>query len=374
MTKDLSIYIHWPFCKTKCPYCDFNSHENDSIEHGLWQDAYLSEIELYSEIITNRKIKTIFFGGGTPSLMKPKTIDAILNKLASKAKFSDNVEITLEANPNSIEREKFRSFKDAGINRVSIGVQSFENKNLKFLGRSHSNQDAIKAIEIARDVFTNYSFDLMYALPNQTLEEWENELRLALQYANCHISCYQLTIEKGTQFFNSHKQRQFFMLDEETSAKMYESTHDILQENGIEQYEISNYAKPGLECQHNIVYWKLRDYIGIGPGAHGRYVCNNKILSTINFYNPTKWRENLKDSQSPMQSKKELNANEDEVEKLVMGLRLSEGIEMKWVPNKKIAQALITDGFLKLNNKLLATTLKGRLVLNAILEKLLSTS
>jgi oxygen-independent coproporphyrinogen-3 oxidase len=157
VTKDLSIYIHWPFCKTKCPYCDFNSHENDSIEHDLWQDAYLSEIELYSEIIANRKIKTIFFGGGTPSLMKPKTIDAILNKFASKAKFSDNVEITLEANPNSIEREKFRSFKDAGINRVSIGVQSFENKNLKFLGRSHSNQDAIKAIEIARDVFTNYS-------------------------------------------------------------------------------------------------------------------------------------------------------------------------------------------------------------------------
>ncbi len=374
MTKDLSIYIHWPFCKTKCPYCDFNSHENDSIEHDLWQDAYLSEIELYSEIIANRKIKTIFFGGGTPSLMKPKTIDAILNKFASKAKFSDNVEITLEANPNSIEREKFRSFKDAGINRVSIGVQSFENKNLKFLGRSHSNQDAIKAIEIARDVFTNYSFDLMYALPNQTLEEWENELRLALQYVSCHISCYQLTIEKGTQFFNSHKQRQFFMLDEETSAKIYESTHDILQANGIEQYEISNYAKPGLECQHNIVYWKLRDYIGIGPGAHGRYVCNDKIFSTINFYNPTKWRENLKDNQSPMQSKKELNTDENEVEKLVMGLRLSEGIEMKWVPNKKTAQALITDGFLELNNGLLATTLKGRLVLNAILEKLLSTS
>jgi putative oxygen-independent coproporphyrinogen III oxidase len=374
VTKDLSIYIHWPFCKTKCPYCDFNSHENDSIEHDLWQDAYLSEIELYSEIIANRKIKTIFFGGGTPSLMKPKTIDAILNKFASKAKFSDNVEITLEANPNSIEREKFRSFKDAGINRVSIGVQSFENKNLKFLGRSHSNQDAIKAIEIARDVFTNYSFDLMYALPNQTLEEWENELRLALQYVSCHISCYQLTIEKGTQFFNSHKQRQFFMLDEETSAKIYESTHDILQANGIEQYEISNYAKPGLECQHNIVYWKLRDYIGIGPGAHGRYVCNDKIFSTINFYNPTKWRENLKDNQSPMQSKKELNTDENEVEKLVMGLRLSEGIEMKWVPNKKTAQALITDGFLELNNGLLATTLKGRLVLNAILEKLLSTS
>jgi oxygen-independent coproporphyrinogen-3 oxidase len=214
----------------------------------------------------------------------------------------------------------------------------------------------------------------MYALPNQTLEEWENELRLALQYVSCHISCYQLTIEKGTQFFNSHKQRQFFMLDEETSAKMYESTHDILQANGIEQYEISNYAKPGLECQHNIVYWKLRDYIGIGPGAHGRYVCNDKIFSTINFYNPTKWRENLKDNQSPMQSKKELNTDENEVEKLVMGLRLSEGIEMKWVPNKKTAQALITDGFLELNNGLLATTLKGRLVLNAILEKLLSTS
>ncbi|WPX95912.1 radical SAM family heme chaperone HemW [Candidatus Bandiella euplotis] len=371
MKNELSIYIHWPFCKTKCPYCDFNSHENDSIDHDIWQEAYLREIDLYGEMIANKKVKTIFFGGGTPSLMRPHTVDAILTKIASKTDVSDEVEITLEANPNSIERESFYSFKQAGINRVSIGVQSFKDENLKFLGRSHSYQDAVKAIDIACSVFSNYSFDLIYALPNQTVNEWEKELSFALQYIAHHISCYQLTIEKGTQFFTEHRRKAFCLPNEEISASMYELTHNILKTRAIHQYEVSNYAKDGFECKHNMVYWKLGDYIGIGPGAHGRYETNDVVYSCINCYSPSKWRESLKNGKLPIQSKKMVTNEEQRVEKLVMGLRLNEGININTIQNKPVAEKLVNEGFLTCNKDMLATTLKGRLVLNAILSDIL---
>lgn len=369
---ELSIYIHWPFCKTKCPYCDFNSHENFAIQHDSWKKAYLNEIELNQDLIKGKKIKSIFFGGGTPSLMMSDTINSILKKICNFANFPNNIEITLEANPNSIEREHFKNFKSAGINRVSVGIQSLNNSNLKFLGRSHSSYDALKAIEFARGIFDNYSFDLMYCLPNQMVNEWENELNEAIKYIDYHISCYQLTIEKGTQFFNASRSKEFQMPDEEISIKMYEATYNILKSHGINQYEISNYSKPGYECKHNLSYWKLDNYIGIGPGAHGRYALDKKIYYTINYYDPKKWFEHTDKFQSPIQSRKEITQKQQIIDSLTMGLRLNQGMHKSNIPNLTSMSDLIKGGFLiKSKNDHVKSTLKGRLVLNTIIEKLL---
>jgi oxygen-independent coproporphyrinogen-3 oxidase len=303
--------------------------------------------------------------------MKSKSVAAILEKIAGITYISNDAEITLEANPNSIERKKFKNFKEAGINRISVGVQSFRSNNLKFLGRHHSNYDAIKAIEIAQEVFDNYSFDLMYTLPKQMLCEWEKELQLALQYIKYHISCYQLTIEKGTAFFAKHREKHFVMPDEKISAAMYKLTNDILESHDIMQYEISNYAKKGYESKHNIAYWKLHDYIGIGPGAHGRYSYDGSMYSTINFYNPSKWRSQLMQCKTQIQFKKELSAKEQCTDTLLMGLRLNDGINIVHIENKKVLDELIDAGFLKKTEEFVSTTLKGRLVLNALLERLL---
>ena len=370
--KELSIYIHWPFCKTKCPYCDFNSHENTIINHDIWEEAFLKEIEFKKELISDRTIISVFFGGGTPSLMKPKTINLILKQLNSLAEFCKNIEITLEANPNSIDRENFYNFKSSGINRVSIGIQSFYSKNLKFLGRSHSSYDALKALEIARTIFNNYSFDLMYCLPNQKVIEWEEELNKAIKYIDHHVSCYQLTIEKGTQFFQDFRSNMFRMPKESIAVQMYTLTSDILESHGINQYEISNYSKFGYESKHNINYWKLNDYIGIGPGAHGRYCYDNGIYSTINYYDPQKWYKYLVNNKLPHQSKRKLTENEQLLDKLTMGLRLNKGIDQSYITNSHVIKDLVNDGFLKVGiDNLISCTIKGRLVLNYLIERLI---
>lgn len=237
----------------------------------MQHSPYLAEIELNKDLIQNKKIKSIFFGGGTPSLMKPNTVDSIINKISSITDFSNDIEITLEANPNSVDRERFRDFKSCGVNRVSIGIQSIRDSNLKFLGRSHSQYDALKAIEFAREIFDNYSFDLMYCLPGQQINEWESELNEVLKYVDYHISCYQLTIEKSTKFFNALRAEEFQMPNEEISIAMYKATYDILKLHGIKQYEISNYSRAGYECKHNLSYWELGSYIGLGPGAWGSW-------------------------------------------------------------------------------------------------------
>ena len=247
---ELAIYIHWPFCKTKCPYCDFNSHENFAIQHDSWKKAYLNEIELNRDLIEGKKIKSIFFGGGTPSLMASDTINSILNKICNLSNFSNDIEITLEANPNSIEREYFKDFKSAGINRVSVGIQSFNNDNLKFLGRSHSSYDALKAIEFAREVFDNYSFDLMYCLPNQMVNEWENELNEAIKYIDYHISCYQLTIEKGTQFFNASRSKEFQMPGEEISGKQNVWNKNKEWLDNVTEFHSSTISEPIVAGNH----------------------------------------------------------------------------------------------------------------------------
>lgn len=369
---ELSIYIHWPFCKSKCPYCDFNSHESSKIDHDKWLHSYIKEIDLNKDLIKGKKISSIFFGGGTPSLMNPKIVKAILDKINHLAVISDDIEITLEANPNSVDRKRFLDFKAVGINRISIGIQSLRTENLKFLGRSHSNKDGLKAIELAKDIFNNYSFDLIYCLPNQNIEEWENELKDAIKYVDYHISCYQLTIEKGTQFYKDFQSKAFTMATEEVSVQMYESTCNILESKGIFQYEVSNFSKPEYECKHNIGYWLLRDYIGIGPGAHGRYRFNDKVYSTINYYNPTKWIEYLFiNNKKPVQSRKELTDNEQLTDSLNMGLRLNQGLEISKIPNNNSLKQMINYGLMKkIDNNFITCTPKGILLLNSIIENL----
>jgi oxygen-independent coproporphyrinogen-3 oxidase len=370
-SNELSIYIHWPFCKTKCPYCDFNSHENDYIEHDSWKKSYLNEIELNKDLIKNKKIRSIFFGGGTPSLMKPNTVDSIINKISSITDFSNNIEITLEANPNSVDRERFRDFKSCGINRVSIGIQSIRDNNLKFLGRSHSQYDALKAIEFAREIFDNYSFDLMYCLPGQQINEWEGELNEVLKYVDYHISCYQLTIEKSTKFFNALRAEEFQMPNEEISIAMYKATYDILKLHEIKQYEISNYSREGYECKHNLSYWELGSYIGLGPGAHGRYIFDDKIYYTINYYNPQKWLKYVDIYKFPIQDKKEISNKQNMMDVLTMGLRLNKGIHASAITNLKSMNDLIAKGFLvKGKSNYIKATIKGRLVLNTIIQML----
>jgi len=328
-SNELSIYIHWPFCKTKCPYCDFNSHESDYIEHDSWKKSYLTEIELNKDLIQNKKIKSIFFGGGTPSLMKPDTVNSIINKISGITDFSNNIEITLEANPNSVDRERFKNFKSCGINRVSIGIQSIRDNNLKFLGRSHSQYDALKAIEFAREIFDNYSFDLMYCLPGQQINEWESELNEVLKYVDYHISCYQLTIEKSTKFFNALRAEEFH-------------------------------------------YWELGSYIGLGPGAHGRYIFDNKIYYTINYYNPQKWLKYVDAYKFPIQDKKWISNKQNMMDVLTMGLRLNKGVHESAITNLKSMNDLITKGFLvKGKNNYIKSTIKGRLVLNTIIQMLI---
>ena len=264
----VSIYIHWPFCLSLCPYCDFNSHLSDSIDYAMWLHAYQTEIDYFANKIKGKSVRSIFFGGGTPSLMKPDIVAGIIQKIAGLAEISEFTEITMEANPTSYETQKFREFKVAGINRVSIGVQSFQQKGLEILGRKHSVREAICAIESAASLFDKYSFDLIYATPNQDLAQWQGELKFALSLAGGHISLYQLTIEKGTPFYRLFRDGKLPLPSNDIAANMYEWTSRYLQEQNYGRYEISNYATNGQECIHNLCYWNYDEYIGIGPRVH----------------------------------------------------------------------------------------------------------
>jgi oxygen-independent coproporphyrinogen-3 oxidase len=376
MTKSLnhqitsSLYIHWPFCESKCPYCDFNSHVTDRVEYQRWLTGYLKAIDFYSEKLETRnwkleirnidnkefqlpvssfqfpkKISSIFFGGGTPSLMKPEMVFEIIQKAKKKFEIADDIEITLEANPSSFETEKFKAFKDAGINRVSIGVQSFDEAALKFLGRKHDKNQAIHAIEQAGKIFGNFSFDLIYALPKQTLESWQKELDFALQFNTPHLSLYQLTIEKGTPFYADFHKGKFKLPEEDLQTDLYIETVEKCAKAGLERYEISNFAKPAYESQHNMNYWLQNDYIGIGPGAHGRLsklevgswkleekkhqTSNFKLptkIATMDIHHPENWLKAVEENGHGIQSTEILSPQEIFEELIFMGLRIKEGI------------------------------------------------
>jgi oxygen-independent coproporphyrinogen-3 oxidase len=322
----LGIYFHWPFCLSKCPYCDFNTHISNDVDHARWAAAYVRSLEHYAEFLKNRTVGSVFFGGGTPSLMAPETAAAVIDKIHTLWPVSKNVEITLEANPTSVETNKLEAFSKSGINRVSLGVQSLNDSDLKFLGRQHSAKDAIKAIDLARRVFDRVSFDLIYARPGQTLQSWEDELIKATDFADGHLSLYQLTIERNTPFYFDHEQKLFSVPNEDDAARFYNLTQDILEARGLPGYEVSNHASAGQESRHNLVYWRAQDYIGIGPGAHGRITQNGSKYATRDHHAPEVWLARVEADGHGAHPYEALDGRNRFLEALMMGLRLREGL------------------------------------------------
>lgn len=380
-SKKIAIYIHWPFCLSKCPYCDFNSHTSSVIDVEQWKKAYLKEIEYFKHKISARYISSIFFGGGTPSLMPPSLVECLISTLSSVATIDANTEITLEANPTSVEAQKFKDFRLAGVNRVSIGVQSLRFKDLEFLGRKHDIKEAISAIQLAKNIFDRSSFDLIYARPSQTLEDWILELEEAMALANSHISLYQLTIEKGTPFYKQHRQKDFLLPNTDLAADMYNATNQYLLSMGYSNYEISNYALPGHESRHNLTYWNYGEYVGIGPGAHSRIELNDGYFAIMNISLPQKWLNSVLTDGSGVQTRTLLSSKEITEELMMMGLRLKNGIDdsrLYYLTGKNFGDILnqseldkyINMGFLRFKNYRLALTDKGLLLHNYIVSRL----
>jgi oxygen-independent coproporphyrinogen-3 oxidase len=385
--QDLSIYVHYPFCKSKCPYCDFNSHVNKQVDDNEFALAYEKELEHFAPQLSNRKIKSIFFGGGTPSLMPVDLTQRILTKISDLWQINEDVEITLEANPTSFEATKFKDFKSVGINRLSIGIQALNDKDLKFLGREHSAKEAIDTIKTASKIFDNYSFDLIYARPEQELVAWRKELDEAIKLSPNHLSLYQLTIEKGTPFYASHKKNEFQIPGDDLAADFYELTNDITSKNSLDLYEISNYSKKGSECKHNLVYWQSEDYLGIGPGAHSRvYFDGSKNRSKIMTYHaPNKWQDSVLTNGDANQEIRETKAAELLDEIVLMGLRLRSGIDNKIFEKHfekkyqdlfdiKALDNLINQGFLLCCGDKMVVTPKGRILTNSVIEKVIDSS
>ena len=289
-----AIYLHWPFCAAKCPYCDFNSHvRHQGVDQSRYVAAFEREIGHFAELTQGRTVRSIFLGGGTPSLMDPTTVEAILGMVAKHWSIEDGAEISMEANPSSVEAERFRGYRAAGVNRVSLGVQALNDADLRMLGRLHDTQTALKAIETARETFPRLSFDLIYARPDQAPEAWAKELARAIDLAADHLSLYQLTIEQGTPFYMLHKAGKLIVPDPDAAADLYEVTQEICDSAGMSAYEISNHAAPGAQCQHNLVYWRYGDYLGIGPGAHGRMTLGDARFATEIERHPETWLDQV---------------------------------------------------------------------------------
>lgn len=384
VTPDLSdpgfgIYVHWPFCAAKCPYCDFNSHvRHQPVDQPRFVQAFLKEMATMRRLTGSRTVTSIFMGGGTPSLMAPETVDAILNGIARHWHVPDGIEITMEANPSSVEAERFRGYRAAGVNRVSLGVQALNDRDLKFLGRLHDVADALKAIRLARDIFPRMSFDLIYARPNQTVEDWDRELKEAVSYTVDHLSLYQLTIEEGTPFYGLHKAGKLIVPDGEQSAVLYEATQEITEREGMPAYEVSNHARPGSESRHNLTYWRYGDYVGIGPGAHGRLTTGGAKIATATERKPEGWLSLVEAEGHGMVDQELLEREAQADELLLMGLRLKEGIDLvRWQalsgrePDPDREQFLIEHGFIeRLGNSRLRCTLAGMLILDAVVADL----
>jgi oxygen-independent coproporphyrinogen-3 oxidase len=322
------VYLHWPFCLSKCPYCDFNSHvRREQIDEARWVRAFTAEIASTAARVSGRVVSTIFFGGGTPSLMQPQTVAAVIEAIARHWPIAPDAEITLEANPTSVEAERFRGYRAAGVNRVSLGVQALDDRALTALGRTHSAREALNAVGVARAVFDRYSFDLIYARPEQTPEQWSRELRAALLEAGEHVSLYQLTIEPETPFAALHAAGKLHPPDENTARSLYDITQEICAAHGLPAYEISNHARPGGECRHNLVYWRAHEYAGIGPGAHGRLDIAGDRHATATEKRPEAWLARVEKEGHGLVTDELLTTAEHADEFLLMGLRLAEGID-----------------------------------------------
>jgi putative oxygen-independent coproporphyrinogen III oxidase len=328
MTLPFAVYVHWPFCLSKCPYCDFNSHvRHGGLDEARFVRAYAREIETTAARVPGRCVSSIFFGGGTPSLMQVASVEAILDCIAKHWTIAADAEITLEANPTSVEATRFRGYRSAGVNRVSLGVQSLDDAVLKELGRMHTVEEALAAVALARSIFPRTSFDLIYARPRQTLRSWAAELTAALAQADDHLSLYQLTVEPETPFFALHTAGKLALPNEDLARDFYDLTQTICAEAGLPAYEISNHARPGGECRHNLVYWRGHDYAGIGPGAHGRLTLNGRRTATETEKRPESWLMRVEASGSGLIVDEKLSAGETADEYLLMGLRLAEGID-----------------------------------------------
>ncbi|WP_066600951.1 radical SAM family heme chaperone HemW [Celeribacter halophilus] len=372
------LYIHWPFCQSKCPYCDFNSHVAATIDQSVWERAYLSEIERVSRETSGRVLNTVFFGGGTPSLMDPELVNSILSKVRNCWTLSNDVEITLEANPTSVESGRFQGYRDAGVNRISMGIQSLNNEDLKRLGRLHSVAEAQKAFDIARSTFDRVSFDLIYARQGQTIDAWRSELREALSMAIDHLSLYQLTIEQGTAFGDRYNRGQLRDLpSDDSAADMYFVTQDECEKAGMPAYEVSNHAQKGSESRHNLIYWRYGDYVGIGPGAHGRLTLDGKKYAIDTPLAPTSWLQSVTEKGHGENPREVLSGYDQAVEYLMMGLRISEGIDLNRISSllgdefSFKNKYLLEDSFITADNGRLSITGKGRPVLNAIIRELI---
>ena len=374
------LYIHWPFCQSKCPYCDFNSHVSSNIDQEAWTEAYLSEISNNYHHSSEKILNTVFFGGGTPSLMPSKTIETIITHILSLWKTSNQLEITLEANPTSIDVSRFKEYRSAGVNRVSVGVQSLDDTSLKYLGRLHTGKDAIIAVQTAQSVFDRVSFDLIYARQNQTIKAWEEELLSALSLGTNHMSLYQLTIEDGTVFGDRAKVGKLPGLpSEDLSADMYTLTQEIMSSNRLPLYEVSNHAFPGEESRHNLIYWRGGDFIGIGPGAHGRYYQGPKRKATVMTKNPNKWLSQIKKLGHGAEPSTILSKSDEALEYLMMSARLVEGTDLKFLEaldsnllNSNNIKGLTKLGLIFVKNERIVVTPEGRPVLNSVLSELIS--
>lgn len=377
----LAVYIHWPFCLSKCPYCDFNSHVAGAVDHDRWRRALTAELRHYGALTPGRAVGSVFFGGGTPSLMDPATVAALLETAADLWALAPDVEITLEANPTSVEAGRFRAFRGAGVNRVSLGVQALDAAALAFLGRKHSADEALRALELARTTFDRFSFDLITARPQQSVAAWRAELGRALELAGDHLSLYQLTIEEGTAFYPMHARGDFAIPDEDLAADLYEATQEIMNAAGMPAYEVSNHARPGGESRHNLAYWRYQDYVGVGPGAHGRLTLDGVKYATRGRRAPEPWLQAVEQTGCGGHTPEEVDGDGRFLECLMMGLRLTEGLPLARLmaesgrPADRLfpagaAARLMAGGFLTADDERIAATPAGRQRLGAVLATL----
>ena len=373
------VYVHWPFCRAKCPYCDFNSHvRHGGVDETRFLRAYLAELAHFAALAPGRAVSSIFFGGGTPSLMRPETVAAILDAIAAHWPTESDAEITLEANPTSVEAGNFAGYAAAGVNRLSLGVQALDDASLKTLGRQHSGAEALEALALAKRNFPRVSFDLIYAREGQTARAWREELSRALDHAADHLSLYQLTIEEGTPFAARHALGTLRVPDGDTASALYELTQELCEEAGLPAYEVSNHARPGSESRHNLLYWRGHDYAGIGPGAHARITVKNEKRALSTMKPPEAWCEAVEAQGHGFETDEPLRAEEVAEEYLLMGLRLSEGIDLAGLASlggalhEARTAALEADGLIERNGNRLAATPRGRLVLNRLILELVT--
>ena len=373
------VYVHWPFCAAKCPYCDFNSHvRHQPVDQARFAAAFATELATMRKRTGQREVTSVFLGGGTPSLMQPATVGAVLDAIAANWTIATGAEITLEANPSSVEASRFRGYRAAGVNRVSLGVQALNDPDLRFLGRLHNVEEALTAIGLAREIFPRLSFDLIYARPGQTPEAWAAELERAIGHAVDHLSLYQLTIEEGTPFHALHAARKFAVPDPDVAADLYAVTQQVTSAHGLPAYEISNHAVPGAESRHNLTYWRYGEYVGVGPGAHGRFIENGRRIVTIAEKMPETWLNLVEARGHGITGGETLTRSEETDEFLLMGLRLAEGIDLARyeilagrpfsTPRLSILQ---DEGLIEqIGNSRLRATPSGMIVLDAVVADL----